>query len=200
MNKDFVKITRSIMNYYVGPFVLKEVYIKKADAKYLCVSCNDPFGNNMIMLLDGKHDKEPNSVVKFRLVDNNCYISHFHTMPDSQSKGLGRYVYDTALGYADMLGYTHSDGCIFPCAEITAVSNRDAYNQLHKIKEDVRLNFLIECYTALGNKVEPDPEGIFDYVFSCNWESGEKLSSLNNDQSIFVEEIYEANNPESESN
>ena len=210
MKWKFERLAKQISKKSSTPVVFKEVYVKKANEICLCAFFKEEsssFGYNpeiglfktskksnrySIQLYSDKTGTVPISRINY-LIQNNGrgYISSFVTIPQCQSKGFGRYIYNLALAHLDNLGATESYGLITPINEIREISNRRIYNEHDKIE------FLKNTYESLGNTVKPLLNDMIEHEFSCSWLPHEKIDILNDEQKEFlytgIEELTNTN-------
>lgn len=188
------------------------VYVEKAKTELVVAfsKVEDNIRAYKIALLDQKNVLSPVSFIEYQIKDNGIYIATFKTRYDYQGTGLGKYIYQLVQAHADKLGLTHSEGLIWPIANIKAVDG-DSYHDFDK-----QYRFLQLMYHALGNKIvkvstkklrgqEDLDEQIYDFSedsntnndddqfsmlqFKDDWKMGDKYKKLNPEQKKFIDKV-----------
>ena len=184
-NREFAKL---ILMHYNIPMTFAEIYVEKAKKTFLCGYFKSE--EHMMCLFDYKTESTaPVARIDYIFNYQGIHICHFKTNEKYQGKGLGRKVYDLALGHADKEGITHSHGYILPTGQIKALSNRGAYTELD------RINYLKDVYLSLGNTVSMLTSEVFEYEFEDEWKHGEKYNKLEFEEKEFIyncRELYKS--------
>lgn len=172
------------------PITFSEVYVEKAKKTFLCAHFQ--LDDYKMCLFDPKEGPYIVSRIDYHFNTLGMHISHFKTESKYQSKGLGRKVYDLALAHADLMGHRESHGYIMPTGEISALSNRQAYD------EYARLEYLKNAYISLGNEVSSLVNDVFEYEFSSKWQPHEQMSKLSVYEREFIRDCRDSHENEDE--
>lgn len=181
MDENLISIFQKLKNI-VPDAVIKQVSIKKANKNFLCL-CLDGH-TKTIRLYSAENNLNEVCEIEFKILNSGVFIEKFETDEFYQNAGLGKYLYNLALGYADYVGCKNSFGYIEPINAINGISNREKYCKNEEVE------FLKNVYKKLVNEIEVmNIEGIDVYKFTDNWQTNEKFEKLDNIQKEVVTEF-----------